>query len=753
MSAVVFTGVRVFDGRRSLEADSVVVENGVVTAVGRGLPGPAGAEVVDGGGRATLLPGLIDAHIHLMTPDPLGQSLRFGVTTALSMGDDEDLVRRLKAAQETDAGARLADLRSAGASAKAPGGHAAYGPLAGVPTVARAEDAEAFVAARVAAGADYIKIRYEDGQLLGRVAGRSLPTIDRETLVALVGAAHRHGKQVLVHIGTRQAALDALAAGADGLAHAFVDVPPDDEVVAAAAGRFLVPTLAVFRTLAGHFAEWRDLVTDPRVHDLATDADRALGQEADAGLPIDYAAAARTAGRFHRAGIPVLAGTDATGFLHGVGLWLELELLVAAGLRPIDALASATAVPAEIFGLADRGRIAPGQRADVLLVEGDPVTDVRALRALAGVWKQGRRTDRGAEPVTVTSPGPELTPELTPARPAGPADPGRVVVGGAFARTIRGQVGNFLTPALHRDGLVVFERDNDTWGFPWQSRRTLPVTGRAVGVVMAAGPDGALHALARVIGPAGAGFVHWTSAGEDWSDGQPLSGVPADGDPALTVGADGTLELIAADAGALISGRLPGGVWQPGQELTGPPGTAALGAVTAVRPDGGWELVGRFGGQLLTWCREPGEQQWRVTPPPPCGPVTGEPGVSCAADGGLDVVVVSGRTLVHWHRSAAGDWAEPVRLPEVRPYGPADRAPERFTVQRADLLLGGFGNLELLVRSEVPTGHVLVPFYRDHGNGEWSALPMVADGQKVFGDLSVWGNLLGRPVTAGGSTT
>ena len=73
-----------------------------------------------------------------------------------------------------------------------------------------------------------------------------------------------------------------------------------------------------------------------------------------------------------------------------------IELLVSAGLTPTQALSAATATPADIFGLADRGRIAPGLRADLLLVAGDPTADIRGTRAIAGVWKRGVAVDRGA---------------------------------------------------------------------------------------------------------------------------------------------------------------------------------------------------------------------------------------------------------------------------------------------------------------------------------------------------------------------
>src|SRR5262249_23712801 len=107
---------------------------------------------------------------------------------------------------------------------------------------------------------------------------------------------------------------------------------------------------------------------------------------------------AETARRLQSLGVPILAGTDAPsmGVAHGVSLHRELELLVAAGLSPAEALAAATAAPAKAFGLSDPGRIARGLRADLVLLDGDPTADIKATRRIVGVWKGGRPIDRDA---------------------------------------------------------------------------------------------------------------------------------------------------------------------------------------------------------------------------------------------------------------------------------------------------------------------------------------------------------------------
>jgi imidazolonepropionase-like amidohydrolase len=99
----------------------------------------------------------------------------------------------------------------------------------------------------------------------------------------------------------------------------------------------------------------------------------------------------------------LLAGTDANdgphgGFLalHGASIHRELVLLTQAGLTPAEALAAATSVPAHHFGLADRGRVLPGLRADLVLVDGDPTADITATRAITDVWRRGAHHRRPA---------------------------------------------------------------------------------------------------------------------------------------------------------------------------------------------------------------------------------------------------------------------------------------------------------------------------------------------------------------------
>jgi imidazolonepropionase-like amidohydrolase len=389
--------VRVFDGTRVLDANSVLVERDTIRRVGTDVATPPGVPVVNGAGM-TLLPGLIDAHTHTSVEPQLGQALLFGVTTEMGMDDPPSLVQRVKAAEARGENRDGADLFSAGWVATVPHGHGTeYGSPN--PTLTRPDEAAAFVDARIAEGSDYIKIIDEDGSSIAQ----PIPTLSVPTIKALVDAAHARHKLVVAHISTYRAALDVINAGVDGLAHLFADREPDPSFGATLAAHhvFVIPTMVIQETMTGR-ASGASLVDDPDLAPFLTpDAKRNLKSVFTAvpipsPLRLEYTnSAVRMA---LAAGVPILAGTDAPnpGTWYGAAMHRELELLVQAGLTPEQALSGATALPARIFHLDDRGTIAPGKRADLLLVRGDPTTDIRATRAIVGIWKLGSAVDRGA---------------------------------------------------------------------------------------------------------------------------------------------------------------------------------------------------------------------------------------------------------------------------------------------------------------------------------------------------------------------
>ncbi|MFC7620156.1 amidohydrolase family protein [Microlunatus sp. GCM10028923] len=398
---LVITNVRIFDGTRVVGADSVLITDGRIDRLGHALAAPAGTPVADGAG-GTLLPGLIDAHTHVTAASDLATALIFGVTTELDLFCTPELLADLRnAVRDRD---DHADLRSAGVGATAPGGHPSqlvqWGIYPEFPTLAGLDQVESFVADRVAEGSDYLKIILEDGSTFGIAS----PHLSPEVVRALVEAAHAAGLRTVAHVSTRADADLAIEAGVDGLAHLFVDQPPAADFAdrAAAAGIFVTPTLSVYEVYTGVRRELGYLdhpslapyLDDRARSSIIPDPEHDYTMTPPAGVSHRHAFAATAA--LHQAGVPILAGTDAaTGrSVHGFTLHGELAALVDAGLSPAAALTAATAAPADAYELTDRGRIEPGRRADLLLVEGDPTLDITATREISAVWKGGVPLDR-----------------------------------------------------------------------------------------------------------------------------------------------------------------------------------------------------------------------------------------------------------------------------------------------------------------------------------------------------------------------
>jgi imidazolonepropionase-like amidohydrolase len=393
-NSFVVRDVRVFDGERVHEKVNVVVNAGRITSVGRGtgrrLPS------IDGRGQ-TLLPGFIDAHGHVTNAAGLRDALRFGVTTVLDMLARVEVVQANKGQRAGLVKTDLADLYSAGSPITSPGG---LGTQFGIPFPALSEgdDVRAFVKARIAEGSDYIKILYEPGAPL-------FTTISRETLAAVIAAAHDEGVMAVAHVSSAVGAQDAVRAGVDGLAHGFSDTLIDESLAKEMVERrvFVIPTLSI---LAAFNAKpiGPSLAADDRVAPFLTVAQKTGLVSPGPGprhpmapylvrYKIDIAT--ENVRRMKAAGVRLLAGTDAPNLgALGASLHGELEMLTRGGLTPAEAITAATLSPAVAFKLEDRGRIRPGARADFVMVEGNPLEDVRLTRAMTRIFKNGYEVQR-----------------------------------------------------------------------------------------------------------------------------------------------------------------------------------------------------------------------------------------------------------------------------------------------------------------------------------------------------------------------
>jgi imidazolonepropionase-like amidohydrolase len=400
---LVIRGVRVFDGVSVYPSATISIRDGKIAElkIGDG-PVPKEAEVIDGRGK-TLIPGLIDCHTHAFLPGMLRQAAVFGVTTELDMFTVNLFARAMRAGQASGRALDRADLFSAGTLVTVKGGHGSQYRVP-IPTISKPEEAQAFVDARIAEGSDYIKIAYDNGSELGL----KWPTLSREALGAVIRAAHARNKYAVVHALAREEARTALEEGADGLVHIFIDKPIDDAFIALAARReaFIIPTLTVLESARG--IGGASLADDPSLKPYLSSSNiKALRSTFPSEkVKVDEVSAKRAAEissgavrKLHKAGVAILAGTDAInpGTAHGASLHRELELLVDAGLTPLEAISAATAlVGNKLRFLGNRGQLTVGAPADMVLVEGDPFTNIKATRAIVGVWKHGKRIDREA---------------------------------------------------------------------------------------------------------------------------------------------------------------------------------------------------------------------------------------------------------------------------------------------------------------------------------------------------------------------
>lgn len=389
----VIRDVRVFDGERTIDHTNLVVQNGRIQTVG----GETAAEIpnvtsFEGHGR-TLLPGLIDSHVHVADDarSALEQSIVMGVTTVLDMFSAGERLKTLKQLAADDPEG-LADVRTAGTGATAPGGHPTQMGGPPFPTIASGDEADAFVDARIAEGADYIKIIYDDLSSMGK----PVPMLNRSTLDALVAAAHRRGKLAVVHALSEEQARQAIEAGADVLAHLFKG-PTASPTFGSFASKHRVAVIPTLSVICGH-SEAQALLTDTQLSPFLRPEWRRMLEIPRRSAPCGGAEAAIK--QLIDARVPILAGTDAPipGTTYGASLHGELSLLVRSGLSPSQALAAATSVPARIFGLSDRGSIRTGLRADLVLVDGDPTREILATRRIVGVWKRGIAVKRATGP-------------------------------------------------------------------------------------------------------------------------------------------------------------------------------------------------------------------------------------------------------------------------------------------------------------------------------------------------------------------
>ena len=384
-----FTDLRLIDGTGNtgliLSAVIVVRDGRIVAAGPTGRTNiPRGAQRISLRGKI-VMPGLINTHGHVNTPDDLRTYAAYGVTTVVSLGGENEAVFAARAAQNT------ATLDRARVFVAGP-----------VLTPTSPDEARTMVAGVAGQLVDWVKIRVDDN--LG-TAAKMTPEVYR----AVIDEAHKRGLRVAAHVYYLTDAKDLLAAGVDFIAHSVRDQRVDAEFVSAlkASGRCYSPTL--MREVSTFVYESTpDFFSDPLFLKYANPAWVAAGRDPARQQATRTSTSAQTykaqlpfammnLEQLAEEGIPIAMGTDTgpTGRFQGYFELMELEMMVKAGMSADAVIRSATGGAARCMGLQDElGTLEPGKWADFVVLDGNPLADIANVRRISSVWVAGNRVAR-----------------------------------------------------------------------------------------------------------------------------------------------------------------------------------------------------------------------------------------------------------------------------------------------------------------------------------------------------------------------
>lgn len=395
---VAFVGVNVIpmDSEQVLTAQTVIVSNGRITDIGpeAKIKVPRSALSVDGRGKY-LMPGLADMHVHLSADlqDNLALLRLFianGVTTVLNLrGTTDHLQLRESVANGESFGPRIYTV----------------GPFVNEPFVKTPEEVELAVREQKRAGYDFIKMH---GNLSSEAYAR-LFAVARSLGMRVVGHAPRNlGIEAMIK--ERQHAVahaEEYLYDTDGSSRNFAALEPKIASIAqatAGAGTWLIANLTAYKNIGLQVNDVNAVYSRPEMRYMPPNIKsfwapannpyvKRFGRETYEGFGARYKVLEKLVKGFHGAGVRLLAGTDALNpsVVPGFSIHDELQDLVAAGLSPYEAIKAATVNAAEFLeSSADVGTVAVGKRADLILVEADPLKDVKNTTRLAGVMTRGQ---------------------------------------------------------------------------------------------------------------------------------------------------------------------------------------------------------------------------------------------------------------------------------------------------------------------------------------------------------------------------
>ena len=417
-TAVIYEGARLVtgDGSAPIENGVLVVDDGVITAIGAAgdVTTPEGAARVDLAGK-TVMPAIVDLHGHVGYQrglsydegnytrenllDHLNRYAYYGVGTIVTLGTDPGaLAFQIRAEQDagTLGGARLHTAFRGFARPNAGPGAAALRPSAyGVSTP---DEARALVAELSETPADFVKIWVDD-------RGGRVEKLTPDLYGPIIDEAHARDLPVIAHVFYHDDAIALVEAGANGFAHLVRDAEMSDALVAAIVERgvFVMPNLGISER--GRHAEPPAWLDDPfLLESVSVDAVTRLRESFARRTPeaaerggLSYDAMERSLRKLADAGATIVLGADTGVTDHFLGYTehRELELIVNAGVPTAEAIVAATSRAAATLGV-DTGLLAAGRRADLLVLDANPLDDITNTRRIADVYLSGERLDRAA---------------------------------------------------------------------------------------------------------------------------------------------------------------------------------------------------------------------------------------------------------------------------------------------------------------------------------------------------------------------
>ncbi len=384
------TGVTVFEGARLIVGDesapienaAFVVDDGKIVQVGRAgeRQAPAGAARVDLSGK-TVIPAIVDTHVHLNSKsrdelvDHLRRKAYYGVGVAMSLGQDV-----------TEAALQVRDETIPGAARFRTAGRGITAPEPGRPEVpywvANEAEARKAVQEQAARKVDIIKIWVDDRDDMYK---KLTPAI----YGAIIDEAHKQGIRVTAHIFELEDGKGLLRAGLDAFAHSVRDKDIDQEFMNMMKERpqvVLVPNLPN-RGVAADLSWLADSMPAGELQKLQAEAtDNPQQQQA-------YGIQARNLAKLNAAGVPIALGTDGgVPYAHH----LEMEDMVAAGMTPAEVITASTRDAASFLRMSDVGSIEQGKSADFVVLDGNPIEDIKNTRRINAVYLRGEAIDRAA---------------------------------------------------------------------------------------------------------------------------------------------------------------------------------------------------------------------------------------------------------------------------------------------------------------------------------------------------------------------